>query len=183
MDFWVLGFALKGLLLDIAQRAFTDVSPVDIPDDQKLDHQFLEQISWRAVQGVRYKEFLKFAREDVVRVCILVLVLEPVRLLTEYFLLAGSEKRNRRRPMLFEFVNKHRSPCVVCLQYLSGLLAGASPRLQLLWRSAGCDDFGQWCARHKEDSSSSFVVGMCKVALNHNCFLLAVFEVTWFMCV
>ncbi len=41
------------------------------------------------------------------------------------------------------------SPAQQCAQYLAHLLLEEPSRLQLLWRTAGCENLTQWCAQHE----------------------------------
>ena len=53
-------------------------------------------------------------------------------------------------PKVFDATEQSRSPFVVCTQYLSSLLRGCGPRLQMIYRYLGYQALDEWCASQSE---------------------------------
>ena len=156
VDYFLLVEAIGELQADITNVTFKDLKDAAPGHDEgSVDYTMLEQISWHAVQGVRFREFCKHMNDDRVAVKIVAIVLEPVRYLTEFFLAAAKEQIARSTPMLLEFLDARRSPVVTSLQYLSAVLGGTSSRLVLLWAPAGYSNFAEWVENEQQDARST----------------------------
>lgn len=84
-------------------------------------------------------------RDNMIAVVSLALVMEPLRTLTYYFLKHSRERvRPNAIPALCNLVSGDRSIVLHCLQYLSAVVRGSSPRMVLLFRVAGHDSFADF---------------------------------------
>jgi hypothetical protein len=112
-----------------------------------LDPQLMHDACWAEVQGRRYTDSCRFLLDACTRarLCMLSLVLEPIRLLTSWWMRRCREV-DEHRVGLVDMVYAPRSPLTVAMQHVSTLLFGQSSRIVLLQRSAGKDTLQQWFA-------------------------------------
>lgn len=120
------------------------------------DQLIAEEISWHRVAGIRSAKAQEMLSDpqSYFRIAILAIVLEPIRYLTRWFMVEGSDRRRRQRqklglpPGLCDLVADTTSPGTAVLHYYAELLVGGpcSTRLRLLFLRAGCASFEAWAA-------------------------------------
>ena len=89
---------------------------------------------WHKVNGKRAQRTREFFgnNENVIKVIILALIMEPLRWLCSLWLKNSREVVDPTRPpLLCDMVVNHFSPLTVVLQYLSTLLRGGGGRIRL----------------------------------------------------
>ena len=99
--------------------------------------------SWRTNQkGGRFVS----AHDTLFRLTVMIIVLEPLRCLTHYFMHhSRSVKQPAEWPPLCSLASHSRSLVSAVLQYYSWLLCGAGMRLRLLWQRE-CASFEEWAS-------------------------------------
>lgn len=101
-----------------------------ISDDGNLD--------WHAVEGVRLARSRSAVESREWRACVVMLsvLLEPLRLLSRFFMHCSTSTHcSCKIPHLCDLVTDELSPVVVVMQYLAGLLIQSGGRLLLVLRS------------------------------------------------
>lgn len=102
-------------------------------------------LDFQALNGARFKKASEFVnnRESCIGVIILAICLEPVRMLTDFFIHCSSDARpHDEPPPVMTLLNPRKSPLVVALQYLASLYfssMGEDSRLWLLTAWLGFD--------------------------------------------
>ena len=130
----------------------------------KLDPKMQEEVSWHAVNSVRVRRTLEFFKDEAVRLklIMLLLVLEPLQWLTSALLIASREIIDPSKPTLVcDAVFLDTSPFVVCLQYLTCLLRGECTRVSLLYRTAGCSTYQEFCRLRRAEFQTFRMCILC----------------------
>ena len=83
----------------------------------------------------------------MLRMIMLAVVLEPIRWLARWIIGQSGEMYRRSAVCagLAQATCDCTSPFVAVLQYYSRLLRGHGARLELVWRSASCSSYAEWC--------------------------------------
>ena len=117
------------------------------------DQCYLEDVNWHVVASSRAQKGRKLLSnpDTGTLLVIMVLLMEPSRWLTSWFMGKSSSVSRAKanaliEPPLMEFVDWLRSPITKVLQYYSSLLMGTAHRLKLLWVRAGYKSFEDWAA-------------------------------------
>ena len=103
--------------------------------------------SWHRVAGARYAR-LERSLENPVHTVVSIavaLVFEPFHTLTYLFMHWSSRDRDYSKfPPLMDLIWERTSPLVWCLQHLSDVLNGTSPRLKMLLGYMRCSNVDDW---------------------------------------
>jgi hypothetical protein len=149
-DWFLPGMCVNNLLVGLWRYAFSKIRCV-VAQGGAEDFDFLLDVHWHAVQGARLKASLQFlpGRSTQFSMICAAIVLEPLRWLVKHFLLAGKNSGKKCAvPEMFNLVSPNFSAVVVVLQYYAALVTGRSSRLILLWSTASCKSFEEWCRKH-----------------------------------
>ena len=139
LDFCMGGFMMNSWLTHVFKLAFGTLVFAEFdPVDDQTDCRLVETLSFSAVNGRRFRNSLAFlsGRDSPWTVSLLVLVMEPCRCLTWYFL--GSLKKSlaRDRCVLYELLDPDVSVVAGLLQHLAALVmtrAGEGRMLMLFF--------------------------------------------------
>ena len=122
---------------------------------EPVDTQYLNDLSFSAVQGRRYNMSASMLRDaaSVVALTVLSLVLEPLRFVSSWLMRRARENEDPRAlPPILDMWFSPRSPICIASQYLATMLMTPStPRLMFLWRPAACSSAQEWCERRTAD--------------------------------
>ena len=112
-----------------------------------MNADLVQDVCWHAVAGMRLMATFKLISDHtkIAVILMLAIVLEPLRFFTYWLLKVSSATRDfRKAPPICTVVNLECSPMTVIRQYYSCLLAGDSPRLQIIYRRFGYTRFDQF---------------------------------------
>ena len=108
-------------------------------------------VEWHRVQAKKMKRADTLLRDKntPIIVCILALLLEPIRYLVAYYMTISSPaRRNGALPPLCDLVSPACAPVYRVLQYYASLCRGRSSRLVLLLQMCECKTFEQWSSNY-----------------------------------
>ena len=127
--------------------------------EQSHDHEFLQETRWSEVRSKRAVKSVAFLTNprSAVDVWLLSLALEPVRIIMRVLFIccrqdpSCASQKAEHRPALFMFANKHASPVVAMLQYVSTFLSdGSVSRITVLVRLLGCESLADMFRQHMD---------------------------------
>ena len=117
--------------------------------DPEMDRRMEEEFNWHKLNGLKLRNCkAKVADgEFMLRMIMLAVVLEPIRWLARWIIGQSGEMylRSAACAGLAQATCDCTSPFVAVLQYYSRLLRGHGARLELVWRSASCSSYAEWC--------------------------------------
>jgi hypothetical protein len=104
------------------------------------------EFDFRKVGGKRYTITLNMSGSEARRQlhAIYTVAMEPLRIITSYFLHHSWQVDRRREPPLLDLLWSKTSILVACSQYYSSLLRGNCSRLALIWAQSGCASLPEW---------------------------------------
>ena len=111
------------------------------------------EVDWRGVFSKRVKlaEAFLMSSTNQAMLVMYVVVLEPIKWLTDYFLSCASRLRNPCKfPVLMDLLNPKFSPVLHVLQWFSTLLGGSHSRCRLVYGFVGCSSAGEFVIRYPE---------------------------------
>ena len=156
----MIGFSLHSVLAPLVHHGFSSLqasASKTLPDSLKHSEQaFIQEISWHKIAGSRAKKFGSFVQDGhhkqvVFTLCI---TLEPIRYMTQWLINASSASVDcNAPPPLLTWVSPTHSPTSVARRHISAMLAGASPRLILVWAPSGSKSLKAWIAAEPEQAS------------------------------
>ena len=86
--------------------------------------------------------------DQLERLVVLALVLEPLRHLTAFLMRRAREADPLSKNGLLDMLYEPVSPVVHAGQYIAAFLLHEPPRLQLLFHTRGCANFQEWSSKH-----------------------------------
>ena len=140
---WYLPWIACGGGAIAAQLFRLAFSKIQRKDRNEGDETILDSVSfWKQLERSRVRRILEGAedRQNNWSLLLLALVIEPVRLITYYFLRYARESALHSTstfPCLIDLASPEFSVVWHAMQSLSSLLDGSSPRLILAWRFVG----------------------------------------------
>ena len=136
------------VFLKLRVKAGAAQADMDIMRDMRLTL----DLDLSAVTGTRYHAARKFLLDEATSwsLTVLGLALEPVRFLTAWWMRRARCEDVVERVASMDIQYPPTSPLICAAQYLASMLWGACPRLQMLWRPAGCASLDDWCTKFPE---------------------------------
>ena len=117
--------------------------------DPEMERRMEEEFHWHKLNGLKLRNCkAKVADgEFMLRMIMLAVVLEPIRWLARWIIGQSGEMYRRSAVCagLAQATCDCTSPFVAVLQYCSRRLRGHGARLELVWRSASCSSYAEWC--------------------------------------
>ena len=156
LEFVAMGLIILGLLPRAFDLAFKKMifKEFESADHYKIDPKLVESIAYHAVNGVRLKKSTTFLQDPTTKhvVPTLLVLSEPLRILTGYWLYCLNVCRSVENPPIFDLLDKRRSPPWALQQYLANMLFDphGTGRLQLIWRTFDAIDYDDFLETHTD---------------------------------
>jgi hypothetical protein len=157
-DFCFSGYLFGILfhLLDKGMKGYHQTQKVYQADEEAPDPDG-DDGDWHAVAGKRLSrtKATLSSKSRRIRHIIFMIVSEPLRILTSYFLqISASRVDYKRAPPLFNLLWNQKSILTAALEYLSSMLSGNATRLKLVWQLCGeASSWIEWIASDTENAA------------------------------
>lgn len=122
-------------------------------DQNNLDPEVAAQVLWHQISGKRFLRLVGVLNDDfqIFSMTVIMVILEPHEVVAHIFSMYSHVQPDHSKcsPVL-DLLNPRFSVITHALQYFATLLDGSAPRLQLIWRRAGCTSFEDWHQLHPD---------------------------------